>query len=63
MLPVIFTTTEDITTTISIVEITMAFAVVVVDIILMLRMEVLRIVQPPTGKVSRLTRILSHPNQ
>ena len=63
MLAAIFTTTEDITTTITTVEITMDFAVVGADIILVLRMEVRSIVQPPTVKTSRLTRIPSRLNQ
>jgi hypothetical protein len=63
MLAVIFTTTEDITTTMTTVEIIMAFVVVVEDTILAFRMEVLSILQPPTDKVNRLTRILSNPNQ
>ncbi len=50
----IFTTTEDITTTITTVEITMDFAVVGVDIILVLRMEVRSIVQSPTVKTNTL---------
>jgi hypothetical protein len=45
------------------VEIIIVFTVVVEDTILVFRMEVLIIVQSPTDKVNRLTRILSHPNQ
>jgi hypothetical protein len=63
MSTVIFTTTEDITTTIATVEITMDFTDVGADIILVLRMEVRSIVQSPTVKTNTLTRISFHPNQ
>jgi hypothetical protein len=59
----IFTTTEDITTITTTVEITMDFAVVGEDIMLGLRMEVRSIVRSPTVKTSTLTRIFLHPNQ
>ena len=60
---VILITTEDSTTTIDSVDFTMVLVVVAADIILALLMEVSSIIQPLTGKVSSLTRILSLPNQ
>jgi hypothetical protein len=48
MIVVSFITTEDTTTTITIVEITMPIVVVVVDMILVIPMEVIKIIKPVT---------------
>ncbi len=60
---VILIITEDSINTITSVDYTTALVVVAADIILALLMEVSSIIQPLTGKVRRLVRTISLPNQ